>query len=59
MKDPAYQAQVIEAFKATQQVQPATKVNLPPSLSKAPAGQSAHDGTINTQADIYKYATGR
>jgi hypothetical protein len=60
MKDPAYQAQVIEAFKATQQAQPTTKVtNLPPSLSKAPAGQSAHDGTINSMADVYKYATGR
>jgi hypothetical protein len=60
MKDPAYQAQVIEAFKATQQAQPTTKVtNLPPSLSKAPAGQSAHDGTITSMADVYKYATGR
>lgn len=58
MKDPAIQARVIEAFKATQQAQPTTKLtNLPPSLSRATAAASAHEDQVSSGQDMYSYAT--
>jgi hypothetical protein len=58
LKDPAVQAKVIEAFKATQQAQPTNKLtNLPPSLSKATAASSAHEDMISSGSDMYSYAT--
>jgi hypothetical protein len=58
LKDPAVQAKVIEAFKATQQSPGNTQLtNLPPSLSKATAARSAHDDGGSSPADIYNYAT--
>jgi hypothetical protein len=61
MKDPAVQAKVIEAFKATQQAQAPsnTLTNLPPSLSKASAARSAHDEGGSSGADMYSYATAK
>jgi hypothetical protein len=60
LKDPAVQAKVIEAFKATQnQAQPSNLTSLPPSLSKAAAARSAHDEGGSSGDDIYSYATGR
>ena len=60
LKDPANQAKVIEAFKATQQTtQPSNLTSLPPSLSKAAAARSAHDDGGATGADMYAYATAK
>jgi len=60
LKDPAVQAKVIEAFKATQQAQPTNKLtNLPPSLSKATASGSAHEEQITGGRDMYTYATAK
>jgi len=60
MKDPAVQAKVIEAFKATQQAtQPSNLTSLPPSLSRAAAARSAHGESGATPADIYAYATAK
>jgi hypothetical protein len=61
LKDPAVQAKVIEAFKATQQAQSPsnTLTNLPPSLSKASAARSAHDEGGGSGADMYSYATAK
>jgi hypothetical protein len=59
LKDPAVQARVIEAFKATQQAtQPNSLTNIPPSLSKATAASSPHDYG-SSQNDIYAYATAK
>lgn len=60
LKDPAVQAKVIEAFRATQQARsPSNLTSVPPSLSKAAAARSAHDEDGNSGADIYSYATKR
>jgi hypothetical protein len=60
LKDPAVQAKVIEAFKATQQAQtPSNIINTPPSLSRAPSAASAHDDGGSSPQDIYNYATRR
>jgi len=60
MKDPSFQAKVIEAFKATQnQAQPSNLTNLPPSLSRATASRSAHDDSVSSGADMYSYATAK
>jgi hypothetical protein len=60
LKDPAVQAKVIEAFKATQQAsQPSQLTNIPPSLSKATSSAPAHDSGGNSGDDIYAFATGK
>lgn len=61
LKDPAFQAQVIEAFKASQQAQPTNTVtNIPPSLSRATATRSADsDIEANDGAGVYAYATAK
>jgi hypothetical protein len=60
LKDPAVQAKVIEAFKATQQAsQPSQLTNIPPSLSKATSSAPAHDTGGNSGDDIYAFATGK
>ena len=57
LKDPAVQAKVIEAFKATQSAQPTNKLtSLPPSLSRATAAASAHEDQISTGQDMYTQA---
>ena len=60
LKDPAVQAQVIEAFKATQQAQPSNITNLPPSLSRATSAAPSHneDGDWSQEA-IFKHAMKR
>jgi hypothetical protein len=61
LKDPAVQAQVIEAFKATQQqAQPSNITNLPPSLSRATSAAPSHneDGAWSQEA-IFKHAMKR
>jgi hypothetical protein len=61
MKDPAVQAQVIEAFKATQQqnAQPGN-VNLPPSLSKVASASPNHNESGDwSQESIFKHAMKR
>jgi hypothetical protein len=61
MKDPAVQAQVIEAFKATQQqAQPSNITNLPPSLSKvAAASPNYSENSDWSQESIFKHAMKR
>src|SRR4029079_17757439 len=61
MKDPQFQAAVIETFKANQQptAAPSNNINLPPSLSKAAAARSAHDDGGHSGKDIYAYATAK
>jgi hypothetical protein len=61
MKDPAVQAKVIEAFKATQQqAQPSNLTNLPPSLSKVASASQAHDVNSDwSQESIFKHAMKR
>ena len=60
MSKPEFQAKVIEAYKATQQAQPSNTITqLPPSLSKASAAKSSHDGGGASPSDIWNYATKR
>lgn len=61
MKDPAVQAKVIEAFKASQQARPTNTVtSVPPSLSRATAAQSAHeDIDVRDGRGMYAYATAK
>ena len=59
MKDPQFQAKVIETFKATQSPTGNTVTNLPPSLSRVTAAGSAHDVGGNSGNDIYSYATAK
>jgi hypothetical protein len=60
LKDPAVQAQVIEAFKATQQAQPSNITNLPPSLSKvASASPNYNENSDWSQESIFKHAMKR
>jgi hypothetical protein len=59
LKDPAVQAKVIEAFKATQQAGAPSNIISTPSLSRVPSAASAHDGTGSSPQDIYNYATKR
>jgi hypothetical protein len=61
IKDPAVQAQVIEAFKATQQqAQPSNITNLPPSLSKvASASPNYSENSDWSQESIFKHAMKR
>jgi hypothetical protein len=59
-KDPAEQALVIEAFKATQQAQPSNITNLPPSLSKvASASPNYNENSDWSQESIFKHAMKR
>jgi hypothetical protein len=61
LKDPAVQAQVIEAFKATQQqTQPSNITNLPPSLSKVASASPNHNENSDwSQEAIFKHAMKR
>jgi hypothetical protein len=61
LKDPAVQAKVIEAFKATQQQsQPGNITNLPPSLSKATSAAPSHNENNDwSQEAIFKHAMKR
>jgi hypothetical protein len=60
LKDPAVQAQVIEAFKATQQAQPSNITNLPPSLSRATSAAPSHNENGDwSQESIFKHAMKR
>jgi hypothetical protein len=61
LKDPAVQAQVIEAFKATQQqTQPSNITNLPPSLSRATSAAPSHNENSEwSQESIFKSAMKR
>lgn len=61
MKDPATQAQVIEAFKATQQAQPSAVTNLPPSLSRVASAAPSHDADDgdDSGAAMWRYATAK
>jgi hypothetical protein len=61
LKDPAVQAQVIEAFKATQQqTQPSNITNLPPSLSRVAAASPNHNENSDwSQEAIFKHAMKR
>jgi hypothetical protein len=61
LKDPAVQAKVIEAFKATQQqAQPSNITNLPPSLSRATAAAPSHNENSDwSQEAIFKHAMKR
>jgi hypothetical protein len=61
LKDPAVQAKVIEAFKATQQQpQPGNITNLPPSLSKATsAAPSFNENGDWSQEAIFQHAMKR
>jgi DNA primase len=61
LKDPAVQAQVIEAFKATQQqTQPSNITNLPPSLSRATSAAPSHNENSEwSQESIFKHAMKR
>jgi hypothetical protein len=60
LKDPAVQAQVIEAFKATQQSQPSNITNLPPSLSRATSAAPSHSENGDwSQESIFKHAMKR
>jgi hypothetical protein len=59
LKDPAVQAKVIEAFKATQQAGTPSNIISTPSLSRAPSAASAHDDGGSSPQDIYNYATRR
>jgi hypothetical protein len=61
LKDPAVQAKVIEAFKATQQqTQPGNITNLPPSLSKvASASPNFNENSDWSQEAIFKHAMKR
>jgi hypothetical protein len=61
LKDPAVQAQVIEAFKATQQqAQPSNITNLPPSLSKVASASPSHNENSDwSQESIFKHAMKR
>jgi hypothetical protein len=60
LKDPAVQAQVIEAFKATQQAQPSNITNLPPSLSRATSAAPSHSESGDwSQEAIFKHAMKR
>jgi hypothetical protein len=61
LKDPAVQAKVIEAFKATQQQSnPGNITNLPPSLSKVASASPSHDGNSEwSQEAIFQHAMKR
>jgi hypothetical protein len=60
LKDPAVQAQVIEAFKATQQSQPSNLTNLPPSLSRVASASPNHNENSDwSQESIFKHAMKR
>jgi hypothetical protein len=61
LKDPAVQAQVIEAFKATQQqTQPSNITSLPPSLSKVASASPNHNENSDwSQESIFKHAMKR
>lgn len=63
MKDPAFQAKVVELIKGTsgQPGKPAPVVNLPPSLNRVPsAGQSnSPDDNDSSDRGLFKYAMGR
>ncbi len=61
LKDPAVQAKVIEAFKATQQsAQPSNITNLPPSLSRVASSSPSHDENSDwSQEAIFKHAMKR
>jgi hypothetical protein len=60
LKDPAVQAQVIEAFKATQQAQPSNITNLPPSLSRVASASPNHNENSDwSQESIFKHAMKR
>jgi hypothetical protein len=60
LKDPAVQAQVIEAFKATQQAQPSNITNLPPSLSRATSAAPSHGENGDwSQESIFQHAMKR
>jgi hypothetical protein len=59
LKDPAVQAKVIEAFKATQQAGTPSNIISTPSLSRVPSAASAHDDGGSSPQDIYNYATRR
>lgn len=59
LKDPAVQAKVIEAFKATQQAGAPSNIISTPSLSRAPAAASAHEAGGSSAQDIWNYATKR
>jgi hypothetical protein len=60
LKDPAVQAKVIEAFKATQQAQPSNITSLPPSLSRATSAAPSHNESGEwSQESIFKHAMKR
>lgn len=59
LKDPAVQAKVIEAFKATQQAGTPSNVISTPSLSRVASAAPAHDDGGSSPQDIYNYATRR
>jgi hypothetical protein len=61
LKDPAVQAKVIEAFKATQQqAQPSNITNLPPSLSRVASASPSHNENSDwSQEAIFKHAMKR
>ena len=59
LKDPAVQAKVIEAFKATQQAGAPSNIPSTPSLSRVPSAAPAHDDGGSGPQDIYNYATRR
>jgi hypothetical protein len=61
LKDPAVQAKVIEAFKATQGAsQPGNITNLPPSLSKVASASPSHEGNSDwSQEAIFQHAMKR
>jgi hypothetical protein len=61
LKDPAVQAKVIEAFKATQQqAQPSNITNLPPSLSRVASASPNHNESGDwSQESIFQHAMKR
>src|SRR4029078_3057408 len=59
LNNPEFLAQAIEKAKGMASTQPTQAVKVPPSLSKASAAKPAHEGSIKTQEDIWKFAIGR
>ncbi len=59
LNNPEFLAQAVEKAKGVASTQPTQAIKVPPSLSKASAAKSAHEGSIKTQEDIWKFAIGR
>ena len=58
MKDPAFQAKLLERIRGSAQARPGT-TQLPPSLNRVSGAAPAvvEDGDDNSDAGIFRYAT--